>query len=124
MEITVEEEIPILREERPSPNSIETHNVTKLTCSETSKKLSIISLIVALFIGSMLIVKYGFVAQLATFLNYVKEMGWWGNFTVCLCFVMISFPLILGAYIPLTLGSGAIYGVLMVSSFFGDANFE
>ena len=89
-------------------------------CSERNQKISIWVGIVLLFLGSMLVVKYGFVAQIGTFLQFVKEMGWWGNVMICFCFLLISFPLILGAYIPLTLGAGAIYGVLIVLSIFGS----
>jgi len=82
-------------------------------CSVNVQRMSFVGGLALLFIISMVIVKYGFVAQIGTFLQYVKEMGFLGNVMICLCFFIISFPLILGAYIPLTLGAGAIYGVLV-----------
>jgi len=111
-----EENIPILeiKEESPEDKTLNSNKIGDLErCKDSTKKISIISAVMLLLTGSMIVVRYGFVAQIAIFLNFVKNMGWWGNFMICFCFVIISFPLILGAYIPLTLGAGAIYGVLM-----------
>jgi uncharacterized membrane protein YdjX (TVP38/TMEM64 family) len=66
-----------------------------------------------LFVVSFVIVRYGLVAQISEFMAFIKDLGFFGNIVICLCFFIISFPLILGAYIPLTLGSGAIYGVMI-----------
>jgi len=75
------------------------------------KKFSSYFALVLLFVISLIIVRYGLVAQISEFMAFIKSLGFWGNVIICICFFLISFPLILGAYIPLTLGSGAIYGV-------------
>jgi len=87
--------------------------IPKKCCNDKTRRLFIGIGIILILLASTLVVKYGFFSQIATFLHFVKELGWWGNFIICLCFIVISFPIILGAYLPLTLGAGAIYGVLM-----------
>jgi len=57
--------------------------------------------------------KQGITLYMSAMLNWVKSIGVWGNFMFVLMFLLISFPVILAGYIPLTLGAGAIYGVLL-----------
>jgi len=85
----------------------------KQLCNPTVQKYSFVASTIALLVVSSLLVKYGFMERMGEFLEFVKTLGWLGNFIVCLCFLAISFPFILGAYIPLNLGAGAIYGVLV-----------
>lgn len=44
-------------------------------------------------------------------LDLVKSMGIWGNAFLCLLFLLVSFPFILGGYLPLVFGAGSIYGI-------------
>ncbi|PRP80964.1 hypothetical protein PROFUN_11078 [Planoprotostelium fungivorum] len=55
----------------------------------------------------------GGAAMMQSFLDWVQSIGYWGNAMFSVMFVVISFPFILGGYTPLTLGAGAIYGVLL-----------
>jgi len=57
--------------------------------------------------------KQGMTLYLTTTLNWVQSIGFWGNVMFVLMFLLISFPVVLAGYIPLTLGAGAIYGVLL-----------
>eukprot|EP01118_Nematostelium_gracile_P005300 TRINITY_DN1665_c0_g1_i1.p1 TRINITY_DN1665_c0_g1~~TRINITY_DN1665_c0_g1_i1.p1 ORF type:complete len:280 (-),score=50.82 TRINITY_DN1665_c0_g1_i1:94-933(-) len=95
------------RMEAPQEIEIVTQRKTLL------KQFSSYFAMVLLFVISLLIVRYGLVAQISEFMSFIKDLGFLGNIIICLCFFVISFPLILGAYIPLTLGSGAIYGVMI-----------
>lgn len=57
--------------------------------------------------------KQGITLYMSALLNWVQSIGAWGNFMFVLMFLLISFPIILAGYIPLTLGAGAIYGVIL-----------
>jgi len=85
----------------------------KKFCNSNIQKYSIVAAVIALLIASSLLIKYGFLQRIGEFLEFVKDLGWFGNLIICLCFLAISFPFILGAYIPLNLGAGAIYGVFL-----------
>jgi len=85
----------------------------KQFCNPAVQKYSFVAGTVGLLIASSLLVKYGFLERMGEFLEFIKTLGLFGNFIICLCFLAISFPFILGAYIPLYLGAGAIYGVIV-----------
>jgi uncharacterized membrane protein YdjX (TVP38/TMEM64 family) len=57
--------------------------------------------------------KQGITLYMSAMLNWVQSIGPWGNFMFVLMFLLISFPIVLAGYIPLTLGAGAIYGVIL-----------
>ena len=50
---------------------------------------------------------------LGLFLGWVESIGVWGNVMFVLMFFLVSFPFVWGGYIPLTMGAGSLYGVIM-----------
>eukprot|EP01117_Protostelium_nocturnum_P016745 TRINITY_DN6696_c0_g1_i1.p1 TRINITY_DN6696_c0_g1~~TRINITY_DN6696_c0_g1_i1.p1 ORF type:complete len:334 (+),score=83.43 TRINITY_DN6696_c0_g1_i1:217-1218(+) len=69
-----------------------------------------------LIIGFYLLVwlnQHGASVFMSNFLLWVESLGMWGNLMFSVMFIIISFPFILGGYTPLTLGAGALYGVII-----------
>eukprot|EP01114_Cavostelium_apophysatum_P015324 TRINITY_DN4145_c0_g1_i1.p1 TRINITY_DN4145_c0_g1~~TRINITY_DN4145_c0_g1_i1.p1 ORF type:complete len:369 (+),score=53.42 TRINITY_DN4145_c0_g1_i1:148-1254(+) len=73
----------------------------------------IVALVFALMAGLFFLNQQWMNSFLDTFFHWVKSIGYWGNFLFCFLFVVISFPFILGGYIPLALGAGALYGIVL-----------
>jgi len=80
-------------------------------CCVSERKYMYITITVFVLTALMYLSKQGVTMYMSSLLNWVKSIGIWGNFMFVLMFLLISFPLILAGYIPLTLGAGAIYGV-------------
>jgi len=87
-----------------------THNY--VFCA-TEKKYFYITLAIVVLTLLFYLSKQGIALYLSALLTWVKSLGIWGNVIFVLLFVLISFPVILAGYIPLTLGAGAIYGVIV-----------
>lgn len=64
-------------------------------------------------IGLFFLNQHGIKLYMDSFLYWVKSIGLWGNFLFSAMFIIISFPFILGGYIPLALGAGALYGIVI-----------
>jgi len=80
-------------------------------CCVAERKYMYITITVFVLTALMYLSKQGITMYMSSLLNWVKSIGIWGNFMFILMFLLISFPIILAGYIPLTLGAGAIYGV-------------
>jgi len=80
-------------------------------CCVAERKYMYITITVFVLTALVYLSKQGVTMYMSSLLNWVKSIGIWGNFMFILMFLLISFPIILAGYIPLTLGAGAIYGV-------------
>jgi len=76
----------------------------------TNRKWIILGL---LFVLLVLVGQRGLVVVLKAFFEWVQSIGFWGNVMFILMFFVVSFPFVLGGYIPLTMGAGSLYGVLI-----------
>jgi uncharacterized membrane protein YdjX (TVP38/TMEM64 family) len=73
------------------------------------KKWILIAAVLAVVLG---VSHRAFVAVLKVFFQWVQSIGWWGNILFILLFFVVSWPIILGGYLPLTMAAGSLYGVL------------
>jgi len=93
-------------------NNNNNNNSTDYFCFKQEKKLIYTVAIIFGCIGLFYLNQQGLVYFMGSSLVWVKSIGAWGYFIFMLLFLAVSFPVILGGYIPLTLGAGAIYGVV------------
>jgi len=70
-------------------------------------------LVIGGFMGLFFATRSGIGMLITIFLEWVQSIGVWGYLMFIVMFLLVSFPIILGGYVPLTLGAGAIYGTVM-----------
>jgi len=105
-----DQEISLL-ERGESTSTTETQIITpnRQSCFVRNRYWIIIGLI---SFTAILIGQRAFVYILKQFFEWVQSIGFWGNVMFVVMFFIVSFPFVLGGYLPLTLGAGSLYGVL------------
>jgi len=92
-----------------STTDIVTPAANTKNCFMRNRKCLIVTLsvIFLVLIGQRVVVYI-----LKQFFEWVQSIGFWGNIMFVVMFFIVSFPFVLGGYIPLTMGAGSLYGVL------------
>jgi len=94
-------------------NNVETKIDSVEEARAYKRKLGISMTMIFVLLILLIVNQQGFVMFLTAYLTWVKNLGILGNIIFCIMFILISFPFILGGYTPLTLGAGAIYGIVI-----------